>query len=193
MSSLLAHAFSTVAGLVFVFAPFAWCRWRGESPDAYGLTWNFDRRSLVECAAVTALVLIPLTYISISWPLEDLPRRSDLWRTLSIGASGLGAAVIEEIFFRGWIYPLLRKKLPALVSIVITSAVFAAAHIFVARTLFLAAVFFPGCVMAALRERHGSIATSTIFHGTCNIWAIWFAPLVWPTLPELGDFVRRLF
>jgi membrane protease YdiL (CAAX protease family) len=59
----------------------------------------------------------------------------------------------------------------------------------VARSLFLFAVFFPGCIMGFLRERHGNIATSTLFHGIANMWAIWFAPLKWPSLTWiLGRF-----
>lgn len=192
MPTALAHVLSAAAGLVFVCLPFAWCRLRRETPESYGLTWETGRRGLAECLAVTAIVLVPLTVISMRWPLEDLPRSSDIWRTLSLGASGVGAAIIEEIFFRGWLYPLARRRLPAMIAIPLTSAIFASAHIFVTRTLFLAAVFVPGCIMAGLRERHGNIGTSTLFHGLCNIWAVWFAPLVWPTVDRMGDFVRRL-
>lgn len=172
-----------------MLVPFKWCERRGEDPDSYGLNWRIQRRQAVECAVATALILSALTLVSINWPYEQLPRHSTLGRTIDLALSGVGAAIIEEIFFRGWIYPLIRKKLSAWAAIVITSAIFAAAHIFVAQTIFLFAVFFPGVVMTIFRERHGNIGTATVFHACGNIWAIWFAPLVWPGSESLRSMI----
>lgn len=177
---------------MLIYIPFLWCRYRREDPLDYGLSWKLEQKKVVECLIVTVAVLLPLTAIAINWPLERLPRQSGLWRTLDIGAAGLAAAIIEEIFFRGWVQPLFRKRFGALISISLTSALFALAHIFVAQTAFLFAVFFPGFIMGLLRERHGNISTSTIFHGLCNIWAIWFAPLKWPSLEWIGGEIQRL-
>ena len=185
MDFVLRNILPTVAGLALVYTPFFWCKYRHETAESYGLSWSVTRRSLFECLLVTAVVLLPLTVLSIHWPVEDLPRHSAHLRTLNLAASGLAAAVIEEIFFRGWVQPLFRKKFSALLSVVFTGVLFAFAHIFVAQTPFLFAVFFPGCVMGFLRERHGNIATSTIFHGLGNLWAIWFAPLHWPSVDWL--------
>lgn len=190
MREIASFIIPALAGLAFVCIPYQWCRRRGERPESYGIDWTLPHRHLVECAIVTAAFLLPLTFVSINWPFEELPRHSGLWRTLNIGLSGLGAAVIEEIFFRGWIYPLFRKKFGTITSIIATSVIFALAHIFVAQTPFLFAVFIPGCVMGALRARHGNIATSTLFHAAGNIWAIWLAPLTWPSLDWI---VQRLF
>lgn len=187
MIDALKYVAPLAAGLAFVFVPFAWCRWRGERPEAYGLTWTLRPRAAIECALVTAFVLGGLTFVAMRWPFESLPRHSEVWRTIDLIISGVSAAVIEEVFFRGWIYPLLRKKLHFIISIAITSAIFASAHVFVASTPFMLAVFFPGCIMAALRERHGNIATPTIFHAVSNIWAVWFAPLVWPPVERLHE------
>jgi membrane protease YdiL (CAAX protease family) len=106
-----------------------------------------------------------------------------------MAVNGVSAAVIEEIFFRGWIQPLFRKRLGTAASVVCTSVIFAAAHVFVARAAFILAVFFPGCIMGFLRERHGNISTSTLFHATANIWAIWFVPGYFPTLEGLMKLV----
>lgn len=182
----------TLVGMVFLYTPFLWCRYRHENPDLYGLSWRFDRRKTIECLLVTAIVLTPLTIISLHWPLEELPRHSTLGRTLNLVAAGLAAAIIEEVFYRGWVQPLLRRKLPAFWAIVVSSAIFAASHVFVARLPFLFAVFVPGCVMGFLRERHGNISTSTLFHFLGNMWAIWFAPLVWPNWPEIKQLLEAL-
>jgi membrane protease YdiL (CAAX protease family) len=162
--------------------PYLWCRMRHEDPESYGLSWEFDWDNLVECLLITAVLLIPLTLLSIFWPAETLPRYSTFWRSLNLAAAGVSAAVIEEIFYRGWLLPLFRKRFSAFFAIMFTSLIFALSHIFVAQTPFLFAVFFPGCIMGLLRERHGNISTSTLFHALGNIWAIWFAPLRWPTM-----------
>jgi membrane protease YdiL (CAAX protease family) len=132
-------------------------------------------------------VLLSLTFISINWPFEELPRYSSLGRTLNLGMGGVGAAVIEEIFYRGWIQQLFKKRFSVFWAVVFTSVIFALSHVFVTRTLFLIAVFFPGCLMGFLRERHGNIASSTLFHAVANVWAIWFAPLTWPTLAWIAQ------
>ena len=175
----------TLAGVALAVTPFLWCRRRGESPESYGLSWNFSRKGVFECAVVTAVVLAALTAVSMNWPGEDLPRRVSFFGALSWAVNGVSAAIIEEVFFRGWVQPMFRKRLGAVASIAITSIIFASAHVFVARAFFIIAVFFPGCIMGALRERHGNISTPTLFHAVANLWAIWFVPMHFPALADL--------
>jgi membrane protease YdiL (CAAX protease family) len=186
-AELFKNIVPAAVGIFFVCFPFLWCRARGESPESYGLKLAVSRASLGECAAVIFLILILLTLVSVNWPGEDLPRRVGLTRALKMAADGTGAALAEEIFFRGWLQPLLRKKFRSAAAVVLTSAVFAAAHVFVAQASFMIAVFFMGCVMCVLRERHGDIATSTLFHAAGNIWAIWFVPSRFFSLAEWAE------
>jgi len=181
----LSSLIPAVAGMLMVSAPFLWCRYKGIDPGKYGLAWKCPRRNLIECAAATASILLALTVVSMNWPGEELPRSVSLRRALDFASSGVAAAIIEEIFFRGWVQPMLRQATGAALSVLLTSAIFAASHIFVARTVFMLAVFVPGVVMGLLRERHGNIATSTLFHMCGNIWAVWFVPLHFPGLLEL--------
>jgi membrane protease YdiL (CAAX protease family) len=139
---------------------------------------------MYECAAVTFVVLAALTAASVNWPGEHLPRRVAALAAAGSALNGAAAAVIEEIFFRGWIQPLFKKKFGAIMSVLCTSMVFAMSHMFVAYAPFIFAVFFPGCIMGFLRERHGNISTCTLFHAVCNLWAIWFVPH-FPTFEEL--------
>lgn len=176
------YVIPTIAGVALMGAPFLWCRVRREEPEDYGISWKLEKKSLVELLTVTAIVLIPLTFVSVNWPFETLPRHSTAWRSLNLMAAGTSAAIIEEIFYRGWLLPLFKKRVGAFWAIVLSSALFALSHIFVSQTIFLFAVFFPGCVMGFLRVRHGNIATSTLFHAAANVWAVWFAPLNWPSV-----------
>ena len=180
---------STLAGVALAVTPFLWCRRRGESPESYGLSWEFSRKGVFECAIVTAVILTALSVVSMNWPGEDLPRRVSFFRALSWAVNGVSAAIIEEVFFRGWVQPLFRRRLGVIASIVITSMIFASAHVFVARAFFIVAVFFPGCIMGALRERHGNISTATLFHAVANLWAIWFVPTRFPALGELFSII----
>jgi membrane protease YdiL (CAAX protease family) len=178
-----------LAGAALVLIPYIWC-WRGgEQPEAYGLSWKFSRCGLVECASLTALILLVLTVVSMNWPGESLPRHSSLSRTAAMAVNGVSAAIIEEVFFRGWLQSMFRRRMGAVAAIAVTGAIFASAHVFVARAAFIVAVFFPGCVMGALRERHGNISTSTLFHATANLWAIWFVPRHFPSLNELMSMI----
>ena len=192
MLHILKIVLPTLVGAALVLFPFRWCSSRGESPEEYGLSWKLKRRALVECLVLTACVLAPLTYVSVNWPYEQLPRSSTLFRTIDIASAGLAAAFIEEIFFRGWVQPMFRKRINAVPAIVITSALFALSHVFVTQSPFLVAVFFPGCIMGFLRERHGNISTSTLFHGLSNVWAVWFAPLIWPKFDTILPILLTL-
>jgi membrane protease YdiL (CAAX protease family) len=180
---MTSYVIPTLAGVALMGTPFLWCRLRGEEPEDYGISWKLEKKSFAELLMITAAVLLPLTIVSMNWPFESLPRHSTLWRSLNLMAAGMSAAIIEEIFYRGWLQPLFKKRVGAFWAIALSSALFALSHIFVAQTVFLFAVFFPGCVMGFLRERHGNISTSTIFHAVANVWAVWFAPLHWPTMP----------
>jgi len=175
----------TLAGIALALTPFLWCRLRGETPESYGLSWKFSRKGFIECAVVTAVALAALTVISMNWPGEDLPRRVSFSHAASWAVNGVSAAVIEEVFFRGWVQPMFRKRFGAITSITITSVIFACAHVFVARAFFIFAVFFPGFIMGALRERHGNISTPTLFHAVANLWAIWFIPMFFPAFGDL--------
>ncbi|MDR3164535.1 MAG: CPBP family intramembrane metalloprotease [Synergistaceae bacterium] len=187
LAALLKNILPAAVGIFFACFPFLWCRARGESPESYGLRLGVSRAGFYECAAVTFLILTTLTLVSINWPGEDLPRRVGLTRALKMASDGAGAALVEEIFFRGWLQPMLRKKFRAAAAVILTSVVFAAAHVFVAQVSFMIAVFFMGCVMCFLRERHGDIATATLFHAAGNIWAIWFVPSHFFSLTEWAE------
>ncbi|MDL2263072.1 CPBP family intramembrane metalloprotease [Synergistaceae bacterium OttesenSCG-928-I11] len=178
-----------LAGLLLIYTPFFWCRKKNIDPESFGLSWKFKKKDLLECFALTFAVLGLLTVVSLNWPWESLPRSSSVGRTLNIASAGIAAAIIEEIFYRGWLQQLFKKKMHPIFAVMLTSAIFASSHVFVAKAPFMIAVFFPGCIMGYLRERHGNISTATLFHGLSNLWAVWLSPLKWPTI---GWVMQRL-
>lgn len=158
------------------YGPFWWCRWQRVDPQSLGLVWTYDRRSIAECLALTTVVLAGLTVVAMNWPGETLPRASSLNRTFNMLLSGTAAAIIEEIFWRGWVQPLLKRWMPALLAVVIAAALFGASHLILSPKWLSFATFLPGILMGLLKERHNSLATPTLFHFLGNVWAIWFYP-----------------
>lgn len=84
------------------------------------------------------------------------------------------APIVEEVFFRGILYPYLKQRTRQGFALVVTSVLFAAIHFNV--TIFIPLVFF-GIVLALLYERTDSlltpIATHAIFNATNFVMLIY--------------------
>ena len=84
--------------------------------------------------------------------------------------SVLVAPFIEELFFRGFLYPVLAKKLEQGIAIVLTAAAFAVihqgqlAHAWVP----LLWLFLVGLILTYVRARTKSVATSVLIHVSYN-------------------------
>ncbi|EFO81782.1 Abortive infection protein [Oscillochloris trichoides DG-6] len=87
---------------------------------------------------------------------------------MSLGEFGAGLLLIavlvplvEELFFRGMLYPLLRQHLPMLVAVILNAAIFSAIHLI---PVLLPSLFVVGLILAFLRERSGSIWPGVLYH-----------------------------
>jgi len=87
-------------------------------------------------------------------------------------------AVPEEVFYRGWLQPRLRRVWPGGLSvfgvavgpaIILTSIVFAVGHVVTIPAAFRLAVFFPSLLFCWLRDRTGHLAGPVIFHVLSNL------------------------
>jgi membrane protease YdiL (CAAX protease family) len=149
---------------------------RNRAKDVSPFRVVFEKRAIAQTLIITAFTLSMLTAVALVWPWDDLPHRRPFDLVLKLIISGLAAAVAEEIFFRGWMQPMLRKRYSAAVSIVAVNLVFAPLHLIAAPYFISLLTFFPGLIMGWLRERYGNILPSIIFHFLGNVWAIWFFP-----------------
>ena len=149
---------------------------RSRAKDVSPFRVVFEKRAIAQTLIITAFTLSMLTAVALVWPWDDLPHRRPFDLVLKLIISGLAAAVAEEIFFRGWMQPMLRKRYSAAVSIVAVNLVFAPLHLIAAPYFISLLTFFPGLIMGWLRERYGNILPSMIFHFLGNVWAIWFFP-----------------
>lgn len=76
------------------------------------------------------------------------------------------APVIEELFFRGFLYPVLARRLGVFVSVLLTAIAFAALHgAQLAQAVApLAVIFIVGLVLTIVRARTKSVASSMLVH-----------------------------
>ena len=164
-----------------LYFPYFWCGRRGESEESYGLRWYMRRGAWRDTAVAVLGTLIPLTFVSMHWPSEwggAGPFNPSAWKALNMLGGGVAAAFIEETFYRGWLQTLATRKWGAWISVPLVSLLFALSHLFVAPGWLRVATFFPGLVMGLLRHRNGSVLPSILYHGICNVWAVWWAPRI---------------
>jgi membrane protease YdiL (CAAX protease family) len=80
------------------------------------------------------------------------------------------APVLEELFFRGMLFPTLRRGVGAVVAVVLTAAAFASIH---GAQLGYAwgpilSIFVVGLALTIVRERTDSVAASVLTHSGYN-------------------------
>ena len=105
---------------------------RDRAEDVSPFRVVFDKRAILQTLVITAFTLLLLTAVALVWPWDDLPHRRSFDIVLKLMISGFAAAVAEEIFFRGWMQPALRRRYSAAVSIVAVNLVFAPLHLIAA-------------------------------------------------------------
>lgn len=133
--------------------------------------------SYITLLPVIVGLLLVLVYISnlCSYeppphPLVDMFMHEDQmprWLLVaSLGLACVGGPLIEEMFFRGFFYPAMRKYFGVLGAMGITSALFAGVH----ESLFsFLPIFLLSCVLCYLYEKRNSLVPSIMLHMTHNI------------------------
>jgi membrane protease YdiL (CAAX protease family) len=79
------------------------------------------------------------------------------------------APICEEVFFRGMLYQYLRARLPVVVAVALSAAVFAALHLL---PLLFPILLFMGIMLAAVFETSRSLYASIGFHAANNALAV---------------------
>jgi membrane protease YdiL (CAAX protease family) len=82
----------------------------------------------------------------------------------------LVAPAIEEVVFRGFLYPAVERKHGRTAAIVATSALFAGLHFsqYGGHWAILLLLFYVGAVFGIVRARSGSVKATTIMHAAYN-------------------------
>lgn len=150
-------------------------RWR----DDFAFTFRpVDLAIGLAAGAVTQLAIIPLLY----WPIKQFidldlerPARSTLdpahgaALVLLVAMIGLGAPIVEELFFRGLLYGAIEQRTGIVNSVVISSLIFAATHFQVAQ---FPGLFAAGAVFAGVRAWSRRLGPAIITHAMFNLTTI---------------------
>ncbi len=157
----------------------------------YRIPWRFlglrrfkpVRGALLALGVVAAGIVVGILYDLLRKalgfdPVPTLPPEFTAtplnWAALAFLAVGI-APLAEELFFRGFIFPGLSKRLGYGWGIVISAMLFAIAHLNPAS---LAPIFILGILLAWLYKKTGSIWPCVLAHCTYNSIALILAALV---------------
>ncbi len=167
---------------------------RAES-FAAAVRWTWPRAAVRYVAAGVALAFFVMAAQTVlpmpkSVPFELYFRdATGAWLMAIFGTAV--APFVEELFFRGFLYPVLARSLGMLASIVLTAIGFAflhqeqLAHAWVPLLL----LFFVGLLLTAVRARTGSVVSSWLVHVSYNgtllavlyLQSDHFRHLAWPS------------
>jgi len=175
----------TAAYPVILLFIFMLVRTRSGEPFGEGIRWNWPGRlgpGFVIGGVVLALLIDGLARflpMPKSLPMDSYFR--DASSAYLMAAFGLTLApLLEELFFRGLLYPLLRRAAGLIASVVLTAAAFAAIH---GAQLGYAwgpvlSIFVVGVTFTIVRVRTNSVAASFLMHCGYNFAlfsALWVA------------------
>jgi len=100
-----------------------------------------------------------------SLPIEDLfTNRANAYLMALFGLTL--APLLEELFFRGLLYPVLRRRTGLIAAVLLTAVGFAAIHSVQLGYAWapILSIFVVGVVFTVVRERWNSVASSFLLH-----------------------------
>ncbi len=154
--------------LLFIFLL---VRTRSSRPFSEAIQWNWPGVSAPAFVAGGILLAVVIESLSRYLPIpKSLPMDNyfhDATSAYMMAAFGLTLApLLEELFFRGLLYPLLRRFFGLVVAIVLTAVAFAAIHgtqLGYAWAPILS-IFVVGVVFTVVRVNRNSVAASFLMH-----------------------------
>jgi membrane protease YdiL (CAAX protease family) len=138
---------------------------------------NFALVPLIFVVGLSAVVSVNLLVMRTTGSFEN-PQMNAIsgGKAMSLGEFAAGLLLIavlvpfvEELFFRGMLYPILRRRAPAALAIIANAAIFSAIHLI---PVLIPGLFVIGLCLAFLRERSGSIWPGVLYHAMQNSLAM---------------------
>ncbi len=173
------------AYLVVLLCMFFLVRSRAGVSFGQGVEWNWPSRSAVAfflgglVLALTVDGLSRFLPLPKSLPIEDLfTNRANAYLMALFGLTL--APLLEELFFRGLLYPVLRRRLGLAFGVLLTAIAFAAIHSVQLGYAWapILSIFVVGVVFTVVRERWKSVGASFLMHCGYNFTLftlLWFA------------------
>jgi hypothetical protein len=149
-------------------------RRRSGEPFLVAVRWNWPRRAIWFYAGGVALAftvegLARFLPIPKSLPMDKFFNDAESAYLMAFFGI-LVAPVLEELFFRGMLYPTLRRGFGMVTALLLTAAAFAAIHGSQLGYAWgpLLSIFVVGLALTLIRERTGSVAAGVLTHSGYN-------------------------
>ncbi|MFZ9502539.1 MAG: CPBP family intramembrane glutamic endopeptidase [Beijerinckiaceae bacterium] len=136
--------------------------WRGVPPLRLRHAWW-----LAPMVAYHALATLLVRAIAPDYALNLFIPIEPAALALSFMAVVVFAPLAEELFFRGWLYGVLRARMGGVAALLACAGAFALAH-WDGTGFYPLAVFLPGLALTILRARTGSAQASALAHAVYN-------------------------
>lgn len=149
-------------------------RMKHDRPFFAAISWNAPRAKAALTAILGGVALAlfseAISFLLSRWIPKSLPidaffrTRSSIYAMVFFGIAV--APLVEELFFRGFLYPVLARSLGILPSIGLTAAAFALLHEGQLAHAWapLLVLFIVGTTITAVRARTRSVATGLLIH-----------------------------
>lgn len=138
------------------------------------IRWNWPQQgwfSLIAIGIATLVVLQLLQHVlpvPKKSPFDDFFHRPSDAYAFAILAIGFGP-FMEELFFRGFLYPVLARRFGFIMAVLLTALPFACIHIIEYKAWApVLIVFLVGVVLTVVRAKRQSVASSFIVHSIYN-------------------------
>lgn len=146
---------------------------RSRSQEGFGraIRWNWPGNSAVAFFVLGVVLAFSVEGMARFLPIPKSLPLDKFFNTATsaylMAAFGITLApLLEELFFRGMLYPLMRRWFGVILAVVVTAATFAAIHgaqLGYAWAPILS-IFVVGVVLTLTRERTNSVAASFLTH-----------------------------
>jgi hypothetical protein len=161
----------TAAYPIILWFMFVLVRSRSHEPFGKAIHWNWPGASASGFFALGTIVAVLVDGLSRFLPIpKSLPMDKyfhDAASAYLLAAFGMTLApLLEELFFRGLLYPVLRRAFGLTTAVVLTAAAFASIHgtqLGYAWAPILS-IFAVGVVFTVARARTNSVAASFLMH-----------------------------
>ena len=145
--------------------------------------------SLIPPLLVILFILLPVTFFQLITTghisiLEGFQQGRPSLGLISAIQLLVLSPFAEELFFRGFLIPPLKRSFSLWLSVLLSALIFMSAHGYIKPGAFLLGLF-----TAVIFIRTGSVIPSIIFHFSCNLWG----PLLAYFFPEIYRVLYFLF
>jgi hypothetical protein len=167
-----------IVAYAITFAVMYWIMTRSHNQRFWsGIRWRWPARGtqVLGFAAAGVPLALAISYLETVLPMPTQVPFERLFTNASAaytmgGLAVVAAPLMEELFFRGFLYPVLRR-FGAAIAIVLTSGAFALVHggQYGWAWSVVLLMFFVGFALTVVRAWTGSVASGFLIHASYNL------------------------